>query len=182
MAAAQKSNKEEYRNVQLWISDLQKLFRPNEEDYYHCQESKFKTLCVVGTVVNAIVPWDWKESNKPVKYTLDDGTGVLSVVQFVQNRMEWLKKNDITKYDASKVEQLGSLAKKNVDMLKEFDRGSFPIGTCVEAKGKLQNFRGEVQLLAFSVRKLPSAQAEVDRMILTSSLKKNGVYDDGWPI
>jgi hypothetical protein len=55
-------------------------------------------------------------------------------------------------------------------------RCEFGVGTCVEAKGRLQHFRGQPEMLAFSVRKVEDPSEEVRRMLLVAKLKDSGVY------
>ncbi len=163
-----------------------------------------KTVCLMGVVVGASAPGslaanDGGGKRQPVAYHLDDGTGVARVVHFLGDR---LRRQD----DAGAMERLDAvrsawsgdrlLAKEGgdcsvlrrslADMLRETrrmaeeSRSEFPVGTCVEARGRLQRFRGEVEVLAFSVRKVQDPAAEVERTTRVERMRREGVYPEHW--
>ena len=67
--------------------------------------------------------------------------------------------------------QISSLLKKVKNLVVK-SRSSFPIGSCVEAKGRIQHFQGRPQLLAFSVRVLQNPNEEMERYLRLEYLKR----------
>ena len=67
---------------------------------------------------------------------------------------------------------LASLIKKTAKCLEQ-SRNSFKIGTCVEAKGRIQYFQETVQLLAFSIREINDPNQEMNRYIRLEQMKKH---------
>jgi len=159
------------RNVMLWIGDLKQL-KPGPE-------LGVETFSVMGVVVDAIAPADLEESRRPVGYHLDDGTGVIRVSHFMRNQVQQVNEEHTHGYPAAAHE-----ARENDPLVSraarelEAARAAFPIGTCVEAKGRLQEFRGQSELLAFSVRRVEEPGDEVARMEMVARLKREGVYPE----
>lgn len=174
-AATQSVEKEEeedvprFKNVHVWIGEL--LGIPEHP-------SGVSTFNIMGTVVDCISPGDLESGfcSRPVRYKIDDGTGVITAVQFLQNRIR--KQND--RKLAESLVAGGSSAEKcfaeKVRKTFEASRSSYEIGTIVEAKGKLQHFRGDNELLAFSVREVRDMSCEIERTILMEKIKKDGIY------
>ena len=119
---------------------------------------------------------------------IDDGTGVITAVQFVQKRIlsqnqrqlpETLRhiehhipiSNDKTTATKESI-GLASLLRKTAKCLEQ-SRNSFKIGTCVEAKGRIQHFQETVQLLAFSIREINDPNQEMIRYIRLEQMKKH---------
>ena len=153
------------RNVMLWIGDLRQL-RPGPE-------LGVETFAVMGVVVDVIAPADLEESRRPVAYHVDDGTGVLKVSHFARRQVQQANsRRDLG--DAASTDPLVARAKREL----EAARSAFPIGTCVEAKGRLQEFRGRAELLAFSVRRVAEPGDEVARMETVARLKREEVYPE----
>lgn len=203
-----------YKNVQFWISDLLQIYKESKKCNENDSESAvrrdipekivdvtslIKTVTVVGIVVgvrnekngpltqNNLCSTDIKNPNRPTAYDIDDGTGVVTAVQFALKRItsqnsrffpqaiEWLESSQENSTDKSTsspeslaLSSLISKTKKTV----EKSRNSFDIGTCIEAKGCVQYFQGELQLLAFSVREITDPNQEMKRYIRLEHLKK----------
>ena len=163
------------RNVMLWIGDLKQL-RPGPE-------LGADTFSVMGVVVDTIAPGDLEESRRPVAYHVDDGTGVLKVSHFMRNQVQQVNAEFSSE---ARCDLGGHLeATPDADPLAmraarelEAARAPFPIGTCVEAKGRLQEFRGQSELLAFSVRRVDDPGDEVARMETVARLKREAVYPE----
>ena len=118
---------------------------------------------------------------------IDDGTGVISVVHFMAKRIASQNQRQLPDISAQlekfrrnvkgKANQTGqslalsSLVVKAQDCLGK-SRVSYKVGTCVEAKGCIQHFNGDVQLLAFSVREIDNPNQEMMRYIRLDHLKK----------
>lgn len=119
---------------------------------------------------------------------IDDGTGVITAVQFVQKRIT----SHNLRYFPSTLKCLeGSFSNSKdrslsnpeslalASLIRKTKKGveksqiSFKIGTCVEAKGCIQHFQGTVQLLAFSVREFNDPNQEMNRYIRLEQLKKH---------
>ena len=156
------------KNVHVWITDLQSI--PEHP-------SNISTFNIMGTVVGCISPANLEDSSRPIGYKIDDGTGVIKVVQFIQNRIR--KQNDRklmnvlrSSGNASGNEEFVAKTRK----MLEVSRSNFNIGTIVEAKGKLQFFRGEAELMAFSVREVQEMNSEIERTILMAKMKEDNLY------
>ena len=67
---------------------------------------------------------------------------------------------------------LASFVRKTAKYLEK-SRNSFRIGTCVEAKGRVQHFQGAVQLVAFSIREIDDPNQEMIRYIRLEQMKKH---------
>ena len=176
MKKKRKRDQRPLRNVMLWIGDLKQL-RPGPE-------LGVETFSVMGVIVDVIAPADLEESRRPVAYHVDDGTGVLKVSHFMRNRLRELNAAESADFDRAN-EHANQQAKEQADPLArraalelEAARSAFPIGTCVEAKGRLQEFRGRAELLAFSVRRVDGAADEVARMETVARLKREAVYPE----
>jgi hypothetical protein len=157
-----KSSRRPLKNVQLWISDLKKLnVSQTAEDV--------KSFSVMGVVVNVMAPCDLETSNRPIGYHVDDGTGVIKVCQFLRNRIQNQNAKGYDKMLPSSDPFLAELAAS---------RCAFPVGTCVEAKGKLQEYRGETEMLAFSVRRVDDPNQEVERMEVVAGLRRDKIYPE----
>ena len=117
---------------------------------------------------------------------IDDGTGVITAVHFIKNRIEKQNshnlpgtikylENSSSHYNnqvaTTDMTQISSLLKKAKDVVMK-SRSSFPIGSCVEAKGRIQQFQGRPQLLAFSVRVLQNPNEEMERYLRLEYLKR----------
>ena len=152
------------RNVMLWIGDLRQL-RPGPE-------LGVETFAVMGVIVDVIAPADLEESRRPVAYHVDDGTGVLKVSHFAQSQVQ--QANSLDLGDAASTDPLVVRARRELEVA----RSALPIGTCVEAKGRLQVFRGQTELLAFSVRRVEEPMEEVVRMETVARLKREEVYPE----
>jgi len=167
--------------------------------------SSIKTVTVVGLVVgvrndksessnqNDLETIDAHEYNRPIVYDIDDGTGVITAVQFVKKRIthqnlvgfpstiKHLEERFANLKPPKPSENLNKLSMATLTQkTKEAvnrSRHSFQIGTCVESKGRIQTFQGRVQLLAFSVRELNDPNQEMKRYIRLEHLKKN-VYPE----
>ena len=153
------------RNVMLWIGDLIQL-RPGPE-------LGVDTFAVMGVVVGVIAPADLEESRRPVAYHVDDGTGVIKVCHFVKRQVQEANSRRDLGCEGLASDPLVARAKREL----EAARSAFPIGTCVEAKGPLQEYRGQVELRAFSVREAEPGD-EVARMETVARLKREEVYPE----
>ena len=119
---------------------------------------------------------------------IDDGTGVITAVQFVQKRItsqnlssfpsalkclevSFSKSNDRIRSTPNS-NALASLIRKTKKGVEK-SRNSFKIGTCVEAKGCIQHFNGTAQLLSFSIREINDPNQEMNRYIRLEQLKKH---------
>ena len=150
----------------LWIGDLRQL-RPGPE-------LGVETFAVMGVVVGVIAPADLEESRRPVAYHVDDGTGVIKVCHFVKRQVQEANSRRDLGCEGLASDPLVARAKREL----EAARSAFPIGTCVEAKGRLQEFRGRAELLAFSVRRVAEPGDEVARMETVARLKREEVYPE----
>ena len=165
-----KMERKPLRNVMMWIGDLKQLrSRP---------EVNVKTFAVMGVIVDVIAPADLEGSVRPVGYLVDDGTGVIKVSHFMQKQALAARAVDFPE-----IEELlpgtsqNALMRRAVRELSQ-NLSAFPIGTCVEAKGRLQEFRGQNELLAFAVRHVEDPMDEVRRMETVARLKREQVYPE----
>ena len=156
------------RNVMLWIGDLKQL-RPGPE-------LGVETFAVMGVVVDVIAPADLEESQRPVAYHVDDGTGVLKVSHFARRQVQQANSRDLATAEAAAASTDPLVVRARREL--EAARSAYPIGTCVEAKGRLQEFRGRAELLAFSVRRVAEPGEEVARMETVARLKREEVYPE----
>ena len=76
-------------SAQLWISDVNKLFKTQED--IEKKLSKFKNISVLGTIVNVERTGpnleEGSNDKRPVVYHLDDGTGVIPIVYFLHDKV-----------------------------------------------------------------------------------------------
>ena len=143
------------RNSHYWISELLALI-----DHPHHLTAR---VTVMGVVVNVMAPPVADPTQRrPVGYCLDDGTGVIRVVHFLRKRIMDQDERGISNLSADSAS--GGLSGRARELLSR-SRGGFPVGTCVQASGRLQRFQDQTELLAFSVREVDDANVEVERMI-----------------
>ncbi len=160
-------SKQRRKTVQCWISDL-KAFKETEKGSY-----EDLTFSIVGVVVGMLAPPILEDSRRPVSYHLDDGTGVIRVVHFLQKRIQ--RQNDAgtsaflmaDKHRGPEGDVLGA-----IEMLRR-SREPLAVGSCLEARGRIQFFRGESELSAYNVREVKEPQLEIDRMILVDRLRQD---------
>lgn len=206
-----------YKNVQFWIGDLLRICKEPPKLNASCDEnecglicdkskqkndvmSSIKTVTIVGVVVGVrnernellnqdiLCSTEAQNSNRPIVYDIDDGTGVITAVQFVRKRiisqnlrcfpstLECLegsfsksKDRSLSNPESLALASLIRKTKKGVEKI----RNSFKIGTCVEAKGCIQHFQGTAQILAFSIREFSDPNQEMYRYIRLEQLKKH---------
>ena len=76
-------------SAQLWISDVNKLFKTQED--IEKKLSKFKNISVLGTIVNVERTGpnleEGSNDKRPVVYHLDDRTGVIPIVYFLHDKV-----------------------------------------------------------------------------------------------
>ena len=94
---------------------------------------------------------------------------VPSTLKSLDNSFPNTKKN---KNEISDIRSMISLVQKTKVTVQK-SRNSFEIGTCVEAKGCIQEFQGRPQILAFSIREVQDPNQEMKRYIRLSQLKKD---------
>lgn len=157
------------KNVMLWIGDLKQLKLDDELGV--------ETFNVMGVIVDMKAPADLEESRRPVGYHVDDGTGVIKVSHFMRNQVQQVNAELQQQPQQDQAQALNPLASRAAREL-EMAREAYPIGTCVEAKGRLQEFRGQSELLAYSVRRVEDPNDEVARMEMVARLKQEKVYPE----
>ena len=159
----------------LWASEIRALEVEPEER---------QNVCLLGVVVHVNAPADLEDSRKPISYQVDDGTGVIRVSHFLQKRLvEQGETNLVDRMEHSRAlsrrlmeaephmeESLKSVAKEVSEMV-ESSRSEFPIGTCVEVKGRVQKFNEQNEVLAFTVRKVEDANIELDRILTMEKIR-----------
>ena len=94
---------------------------------------------------------------------------VPSTLKSLNSSFPYTKKK---KNDNPDVRPMISLVQKTIVTVQK-SRNSFEIGTCVEAKGCIQEFQGRPQILAFSIREVQDPNQEMKRYIRLSQLKKD---------
>ena len=165
MAEKEKSAAPQWRNVPIYVSELKRL---NAEEGV----SDVRTFSITGVVVKAYEPQG--EGNRPVGYHVDDGTGVVRVVYFRPKKVKnaAARAADLedkvataaaTDVDARLSKAYERFAAGTADLVRRSTR-AHPIGACVQAVGRLQSFRGENELLAFTVKRATPAQ-EVEAVL-----------------
>ena len=166
-------------SAQLWISDIQKIFK-NQEDI-ELKMSKFKTISVLGTIVNVerTGPNLYEGSNdkRPIVYHLDDGTGVIKIVHFVHDKVAKQRKM----FDFNQDQGSGPMLEKlrNQCLIE----GPLKTGTTVQVKGVPQIdqraseiIHSTIEIKAFAVRTVNDPNDEIERMILVDKLKRSELY------
>ena len=119
---------------------------------------------------------------------IDDGTGVITAVQFIKKRIAHQNTLGIPSAlrcieKSFPVPKSREAISKSVTPISSFiqktkksvlkSRSSFPLGSCVEAKGCIQYFQDRPQLLAFSIREIDDPNLEMKQYIRIDHLKKN---------
>jgi len=156
----------------LWISDVLKLFPDQQsiDDF-----TQFKSITILGTIVNIQCVPNLESANdrRPIIYEIDDGTSVIKMVYFVQDKV--IKQKEIG------LESLSSTTlSKMVEKVQRtcFIQGPLEIGETVEVKGFPQLFNGSTEMKAFRLRSVSNPNEEVDRMFLVSQLRKSELYSN----
>jgi len=177
-------------SAQLWISDIPKIFK-NQEDI-ELKMSKFKTISVLGTIVNVerTGPNLYEGSNdkRPIVYHLDDGTGVIQIVHFVHDKVAKQRKMFNFDQDQGAGPMLEKL--RNHCLIE----GPLKTGTTVQVKGVpqidqragskqssvLDNtseiIQSTIEIKAFAVRTVNDPNDEIERMFLVDKLKRSELY------
>jgi DNA/RNA endonuclease YhcR with UshA esterase domain len=163
------------------------------------EASSVKDITILGTLVNIIsspyidenppdrdddeMPSENSEatSNRPAIYEVDDGTGVIRVVHFLQQNLALQSHQGVAKC-LKDCEKQGHLSQGLFSLLnkteKFAERKAISIGTTVEVKGVAQIFRDQTEIKAFKVREVLDAQDEVQRMLVVSELRSQKVYQE----
>ena len=176
-------------SAQLWISDIQKIFK-NQEDI-EFKLSKFKTISVLGTIVNVerTGPNLYEGSNdkRPIVYHLDDGTGVIKIVHFVHDKVAKQRKMFNFDQDQGSGPMLEKL--RNQCLIE----GPLKTGTTVQVKGVPQIdqrawskqssvdntseiVQSTIEIKAFAVRTVNDPNDEIERMMLVDKLRRSELY------
>ncbi len=182
---------------QVFIAELKNASREQIEAAKATRPIK---VCIVGVVVGVAAPADINsdsaEGRRPVGYHVDDGTGVIKVVHFLQDRIRRQGQSKVKvrlerarkafadkKQDGSIPErmrkQLGDMLTDAKERLEE-SRVEMSVGDCVEVRGRVQRYRDENEVLAFNVRKVEDPNDEVDRVIRMQELSDKGIYAKDW--
>ena len=98
-----------------------------------------------------------------LKYAIDDGTGVINAIKFDNDKKY---SNDcsinyvhVPSHLEEGLQLFSEMTKRN--LLSK----NYRIGTPVVVEGKLQNFNGFMEILAFSIRPSPNVNFELDRIV-----------------
>lgn len=157
--------------AQVWISDALRAFQEQEDIE---KLATFKGIGVMGTIVN-IVYSPSADKNRPHVYLVDDGTGVIRVVHFLQAKMA--KQNEV--YNVAKIVKdsggkMSNLARKVEDtcVVKTLE-----IGDTVEVKGVPQVYQGMTEIKAHTVRLVQDLNQEAERMVVVDQLRSAKIYD-----
>lgn len=112
-----------------------------------------------------------ERDRRPMIYQVDDGTAVIKVTQFVQDKV--LEQGEFLLADKSSV----MLQKVNETCII---KGPLEVGVTVEVKGMPQIYKDHTEIRAFRMRKVTDPNDEVDRMLLVDSLRKSEVYSSSF--
>ncbi|XP_059088651.1 uncharacterized protein LOC131884786 [Tigriopus californicus] len=147
----------------LWASDILDFRDP---DQY------VPRVSIVGTVVRVIRPYNLEEGNKPVGYYIDDGTGTVKVVHFLQKRLQRMQ-DDLLLAKMAKVKSDGgpTAVLKHIESLHNRTKEPLEVGMCVEVKGRVQFFRGNTEIVAYEVREISDPNLELARFFEMEKLR-----------
>lgn len=147
----------------LWVSDVLDFKDP---DQY------VPRVSIVGTIIRVIRPYNLDEGNKPVGYYIDDGTGTIKVVHFLQKRLQKMQDNHVlAKIEKVKSDGASASILKHIENLHERAKEPLEVGMCVEVKGRVQFFRGNTEIVAYEVRQISDPNLEIARFFEIERLR-----------
>ena len=184
-----------FKVAHCWISELKKV--PSEvieegqkwsgsSSTREREKNAFPNRVSLMGVVVAVSAPPSQDTKKPVLYHVDDGTGVIKVAHFMRRQAAAATATARKTEEAGDIDARGMRHGEAFEALLEETKRQVsawgaprPVGSCVEVKGRPQVFRGETEVLAFSVR-LASPTEELERTARMAKLREEGIYPKDW--